>query len=169
MADEKNYYIGIDLGTGSVKTVLFDQDGNEIAQLAEEYPLYSPKNGYSEQEPEDWYQAAMKTMKYVLDESGIDRSKVKGIGFSGQMMGAVVLDENGEPLRRAILWNDARTMEACKELSEIVGDDVFMKYTCGPARPGFQLQESTGLRRMNLKFMKRSDTFSYQKITCVTA
>ncbi len=132
----EHYYLGLDLGTGSIKTVIFDQDGKEVGIASEEYPVYSPNNGWSEQETKDWYNAAMRTMKKALDESGIDRSKVKGLGFSGQMMGLVNLDEDGNALRRAILWNDARTTQACEEVREIVGDDVFMKYALNPARPG---------------------------------
>ena len=103
------YYLGLDLGTGSLKTVLFDVNGLEIAASAVEYPLYQPHNGWSEQNPEDWYQAALKTVKAVMDQSGIAPEQVMGLGISGQMMGAVMLDKNGEILRRAILWNDGRT------------------------------------------------------------
>ena len=102
------YYLGLDLGTGSLKTVLFDVNGLEIAASAVEYPLYQPHNGWSEQNPEDWYQAALKTVKAVMDQSGIAPEQVMGLGISGQMMGAVMLDRNGEILRRAILWNDGR-------------------------------------------------------------
>ena len=97
------YLIGLDLGTGSVKTVLFDQNGKEIAQMAQEYPVYQPNNGWSEQDPEDWYTAAIATMRYVIDESGVPRDAIKGIGMSGQMMGAVMLDAAGKPLKTFML------------------------------------------------------------------
>ncbi|MCD8020258.1 MAG: xylulokinase [Clostridiales bacterium] len=130
------YYLGLDLGTGSIKTVLFDADGKEIAQSVLEYPLYQPHNGWSEQDPEDWYQAAVSTIRDVMEKSGVPKEEVKGLGMSGQMMGAVMLDKNGQPLRRAILWNDGRTTESCEHVRQIVGDDLFMKYSCTPARPG---------------------------------
>ncbi|MCR4891790.1 MAG: xylulokinase [Lachnospiraceae bacterium] len=131
-----NYYLGLDLGTGSIKTVLFDETGKEIAVHFIEYPLYQPHNGWSEQEPEDWYQAAVQTVKQVMVSSGVAPEDVKGLGISGQMMGAVMLDSNGTPLRRAILWNDGRTSESCEHVRQIVGDDLFMKYSLTPARPG---------------------------------
>ena len=133
-----NYYLGLDLGTGSMKTVLFDVNGKEIAQNAIEYPIYQPNNGWSEQEPEDWYQAAVKTVRTVMIDSKVDPPSVLGLGISGQMAGAVFADKNGEVLRRAILWNDARTTEACEHLRDRVGNDTFLKHVCNPARPGLQ-------------------------------
>lgn len=131
-----DYYLGLDLGTGSIKSVLFDGNGREITASAEEYPLYQPHNGWSEQDPEDWYRAAVSTVQRVMRDSGVDAARVKGLGISGQMMGAVLLDERGRALRPAILWNDGRTSEACGHLRGIVGDDLFMKYALTPARPG---------------------------------
>ena len=130
------YYLGLDLGTGSLKTVLFDVNGKEIAQSTKEYPLYQPHNGWSEQDPEDWYEAAVLTVRDVMEQSGVPKEAVKGLGISGQMMGIVNIDKNGRPLRRAILWNDGRTTEACERIRQIVGDDMFMKYSLTPARPG---------------------------------
>lgn len=130
------YYLGLDLGTSSIKTVLFDVEGKEIGQSSLEYPIYQPHNGWSEQEPKDWYIAAVKTVRDVMDETKVPKEAVKGLGISGQMMGAVMLDKNGHSLRRAILWNDGRTTESCEHVREIVGDDLFMKYSCTPARPG---------------------------------
>ena len=88
--EKMDYMIGVDMGTTSVKTVLFDQNGKEIAQMAQEYPVYQPHNGWSEQDPEDWYSAAIATMRYVIEESGVPTEAIKGIGMSGQMMGAVM-------------------------------------------------------------------------------
>lgn len=130
------YIIGLDLGTGSIKTVLFDQFGKEIAQMAQEYPVYQPHNGWSEQEPEDWYSAAIATMRYVIDTAGVPAEEIKGIGMSGQMMGAVMLDAKGDPLRRAILWNDARTTESCESVRRIITDAKMMEINCNPVRPG---------------------------------
>ena len=130
------HYLGLDLGTGSVKTVLFDQDGHEVAQAAQEYALYQPHNGWSEQDPKDWFEAAVSTIRTVVAESGVAGADVAGIGLSGQMMGIALLDSHGEPLRRAILWNDARTTASCEHIRQIVGDDLFMRVSCTPARPG---------------------------------
>lgn len=131
-----HYYLGLDLGTGSMKSVLFDVNGREIATSTAGYPLYQPHNGWSEQDPEDWVQAALTTVRRVMRDSGVAAASVKGLGISGQMMGAIMLDAQGRVLRPAILWNDSRSSEACGHVREIVGDDLFLKYSLTPARPG---------------------------------
>ena len=150
------YYLGLDLGTGSLKTVLFDREGLEIAASTVEYPLYQPHNGWSEQDPEDWYQAALTTVKNVMDQSGVAPEAVRGLGISGQMMGAVMLNKNGEVLRRAILWNDGRTSESCEHVRHIVGDDLFMKYSLTPARPG--------LTAAKIQWVKENQPMIYSEV-----
>lgn len=131
------YIMGIDLGTGSVKTVLFDQHGHEIAYDAEEYEVYQPHNGWSEQEPEEWWSAVVNTMRNtMLKATDVHPEDVVGIGLSGQMMGLVNLDKDGKPLRRAILWNDARTSEAAEHVRDLISDEKMMEINCNPVRPG---------------------------------
>ena len=84
------YYIGVDLGTSAVKLILMDKEGNVVKTVSREYPLYFPKPGWSEQNPEDWFTQSVEGMKELTE--GIDRSLVAGIGFGGQMHGLVVLD-----------------------------------------------------------------------------
>ena len=96
----KEYVIGIDIGTSGTKTVLFDRDANPITAKTFEYPLYQEQNGWAEQEPEDWWNAVVQGVQAVLQASGVDVADIKGIGLSGQMHGLVMLDENGEVLRR---------------------------------------------------------------------
>ena len=100
-------YIGIDLGTSSVKIVLMDTAGHIIANVSKSYPIDYPKAGWSEQNPYDWYDACIEGMKELLD--GQDESTVGGISFGGQMHGLVILDKNDEVIRPAILWNDTIT------------------------------------------------------------
>ena len=78
------YLIGLDIGTSGTKTVLFDTQGNTVASATEEYPLYQPQNGWAEQDPEDWWNAAVKTISQVLSLSGVQPQQVKGVGLSGQ-------------------------------------------------------------------------------------
>ena len=87
------YVIGIDVGTSGTKTVLFDELGKVIASATVEYPMYQPQNGYAEQDPADWYNAAISTIKTVITKSGVSTKDIVGIGLSGQMHGLVMLDE----------------------------------------------------------------------------
>ena len=130
-------YIGIDLGTSGTKTVLFDREGNALASATIEYPLYQPQNGYAEQDPDDWWNAAAGTIKMVLEKSGVARADVKGIGISGQMHGLVMLDKDGKVIRRSIIWCDQRTAKECVEITEKVGAKRLIEITANPALTGF--------------------------------
>ena len=102
-------YVGIDLGTSAVKLLLMDGAGKIQKIVSKEYPLYFPHPGWSEQNPEDWYEKSMEGLKELL--SGCDKSQVAGISFGGQMHGLVILDKDDQVIRPAILWNDGRTGE----------------------------------------------------------
>ncbi|MBQ9600020.1 MAG: xylulokinase, partial [Clostridia bacterium] len=102
-----SYYIGIDLGTSSVKMLMMTENGDLTKSVTREYPLYFPKSGWSEQKPEDWWSAVKDGLKELTADC--DKSAVKGISFGGQMHGLVILDENDNVIRPAILWNDGRT------------------------------------------------------------
>ena len=127
------YVLGIDLGTSGTKTVLFDQYGTAVCSALVEYPLYQPHNGWAEQKPEDWYHAAVDTIRSVLTKSGVDKKDVVSMGISGQMHGLVMLDEAGNVLRPSIIWCDQRTAAECDQIHEIVGRDQLISITANPA------------------------------------
>ncbi len=131
------YVIGIDIGTSGTKTVLFDENGTVIASNTIEYPLYQPKNGYAEQEPADWWNAAASTVKTVISSSGVDAADIVGVGLSGQMHGLVMLDENGEVLRKSIIWCDQRTAAEVEEMNEKLGREKLIEITANPALTGW--------------------------------
>lgn len=132
-----SYVIGVDLGTSGTKTVLFDELGKVIASHTVEYPLYQEKNGWAEQDPMDWYNATITTIKTVLDKSNIDSAEIKGIGLSGQMHGLVMLDKDFNVLRKSIIWCDQRTGKECEEITEIVGAEKVIEITANPVLTGF--------------------------------
>lgn len=132
-----SYVIGVDLGTSGTKTVLFDEIGKVIASHTVEYPLYQEKNGWAEQDPLDWYNATITTIKTVLDKSNIDSAEIKGIGLSGQMHGLVMLDKDFNVLRKSIIWCDQRTGKECEEITEIVGAEKVIEITANPVLTGF--------------------------------
>lgn len=128
-------YIGIDLGTSSVKILLVNSDGAILKSVSREYPISYPQSGWSEQSPLDWYNATMNGLKELLSDA--DRESVSGISFGGQMHGLVILDENDEVIRPAILWNDGRTAKQTAYLNEVIGEDTLMEYTANIAFAGF--------------------------------
>ncbi len=131
------YLIGVDLGTSGTKTVLFNEDGKILASQTIEYPLYQEHNGWAEQEPSDWWNASWKSIKGVLEQSGINPADVKGLGISGQMHGLVMLDKDGNVLRRSIIWCDQRTAAECEEITEKIGRKRLIEITANPALTGF--------------------------------
>lgn len=140
------YVLGIDLGTSGTKTVLFDQEGHGICSCTVEYPMYQPHNGWAEQDPQDWWHAAVETIQTVLKKSGVDPKDVVSLGISGQMHGLVMLDEKGQVLRRSIIWCDQRTQAECDEIHEKVGREKLIAITANPALTGFTLSKVLWVR-----------------------
>lgn len=128
-------YIGIDLGTSAVKLLLMDSEGKIVNIVSREYPLYFPHPGWSEQKPEDWYTQTIEGMKELLKD--VDKSLVAGISFGGQMHGLVILDQDDNVIRPAILWNDGRTTEETDYLNNVVGKEKLSEYTANIAFAGF--------------------------------
>ncbi|MBR1739320.1 MAG: xylulokinase [Ruminococcus sp.] len=132
-----SYIIGVDCGTSGTKTVLFDEKGAVIASLTVEYPMYQPKNGYAEQDPADWANAMITTIKGVIDKSGVSADEIKGVGISGQMHGLVMLDKDNKVLRRSIIWCDQRTAAEVEEMNEKLGREKLISITANPALTGW--------------------------------
>lgn len=128
-------YIGIDLGTSAVKLLLMDETGDVKKIVSREYPLSFPNPGWAEQNPYDWFTGTMEGMKELTMDC--DKSQVAGISFGGQMHGLVILDENDEVIRPAILWNDGRTVEETEYLNREIGKDKLSGYTGNIAFAGF--------------------------------
>jgi xylulokinase len=128
------YYIGLDLGTSGLKGLLVDGDGNILREESESYPVSYPEDGWSEQNPDDWLNAAVSVLKRL--SRGVEE-KVSGLSFGGQMHGLVILDKDDNVIRPAILWNDGRTDEQTKYLNEAVGKDVLSACTANIAFAGF--------------------------------
>ena len=131
------FLLGIDVGTSGTKTVLFRPTGEAVAAHSVEYPLYQPHNGWAEQDPLDWWKAVCETCRAVIAQSGVEPSQIKGVGLSGQMHGLVMLDGQGEPLRKSIIWCDQRTGAQCEEMTRLVGAEKLIGITANPAMTGF--------------------------------
>lgn len=129
------YFIGIDLGTSAVKLLLVDEKGNVKNVVSREYELSFPKPGWSEQMPEDWWRETIIGIKELIKD--VDKNEIKGIGTAGQMHGLVILDENDNVIRPAILWNDGRSSKETDYLNNAVGKEKLTKWTGNIAFAGF--------------------------------
>ncbi|MGM9538106.1 MAG: xylulokinase, partial [Candidatus Onthomonas sp.] len=129
------YYIGVDLGTSAVKLLLMEGNGKIVNIVSKEYPLSFPHPGWSEQNPEDWLTQSVAGIQELVAD--VDKSQVAGISFGGQMHGLVVLDENDQVIRPAILWNDGRTFKEVDYLNGVIGKEKLSQLTANIAFAGF--------------------------------
>lgn len=127
-------YAGVDLGTSSVKLILCDEKGNIVNTVTKEYPLSIPKEGWSEQDPEDWYESTVEGLRELVGSRG---AELRALSFGGQMHGLVMLDGEDRVLRPAILWNDGRSAEECDYLNTSIGRERLTEWTGNIAFPGF--------------------------------
>ncbi|HEX6985248.1 MAG TPA: FGGY family carbohydrate kinase, partial [Planctomycetaceae bacterium] len=140
-------YLGIDIGTSGTKTLAVREDGAVLGSATAEYPISHPKPGWSEQNPEDWWQATVKTVRQVLKAAGATKEEVAGIGLSGQMHGSVFLDRKHEVVRPALLWNDQRTAAECDEITRAAGGrEALIGLVANPALTGFTAPKILWLR-----------------------
>lgn len=129
------YFVGIDIGTTSVKILAIDEKGRVVKSTGRNYPISFPKPLWSEQNPEDWWQQTIDGLKELLED--VEKADVEAISFSGQMHGLVILDAHDNVIRPAILWNDQRTEKECKYLNEEIGQKKVSEWTGNLALAGF--------------------------------
>ena len=150
-------FLGVDIGTSGTKTLAMQEDGTILASATEEYPLSSPRPGWSEQEPEDWWQATIKSVRKVLKSGKIKAADVKGIGLSGQMHGSVFLNRKHEVIRPALLWNDQRTAAECEEIERRAGGrKKLIQLVANPALTGFTAPKILWLRNNEPKSFEKT-------------
>ncbi len=151
--------LGIDLGTSSVKVVVFALDGSIRGIGSAEYPILTPSVGYAEQDPEDWWRATVVAVHQAMDKAG--RPEIAGIGFSGQMHGFVLIGPDRKPLNRAIIWADQRSADLLPEIESIVGQDL---KKCGTApAAGFLISTLVWLQKHQPEILDRTPTILMPK------
>ncbi|MGI6237298.1 MAG: xylulokinase [Candidatus Excrementavichristensenella sp.] len=127
---KRAYLIGLDIGTSGAKCIIADEQGEVVASKTVEYPLYTPKPGWAEQDPADWWKAIQEGCRAVMAAPGIDGDLIRGVSLSGQMHGLVALDKDREVIRPSILWCDQRTQKQCDWITaEAGGLEGLLTYT----------------------------------------
>lgn len=148
------YVIGIDLGTSGLKSIVVSENGEVVEEDHVEYETFHTQTGYSEMHPEEWYEATIESLKRLLSSRfGKD---IKGVSFSGQMHGLVLIDKDGGVVRPAILWNDTRTSEECKEIIKEIGMQSLLDQVQNTVLEGFTLSK--------LLWVKKNESGNFEKI-----
>jgi xylulokinase len=139
--------LGIDVGTGGTRALVVDQSGHILAAATEEHlPFASPQLGWAEQDPHDWWRAATLAIRKALQLANVSPASIACVGFSGQMHGAVLLDERDEVIRPALIWCDQRTQAQCDELRNVFGERRLIELTCNPPLTNFTLTKMLWVR-----------------------
>lgn len=146
-------FVGIDLGTSSVKSVLLDDQSRLVATASAPLEVQRPAPGFSEQDPESWWRATIATLDQIARDAPKAMAAVSGIGLSGQMHGATLLDAAGGVLRPCILWNDVRAAAECRELETRLPS--IGRITGNPAMPGFTAPKLMWVQRHEPKLFAK--------------
>jgi xylulokinase len=136
----QKHVLGIDVGTGGTRAVIMDENGRIVASATDDHePFASSRIGWAEQRPEDWWRAAKIAIRKALEIGKLRGEEIACVGLSGQMHGAVMLDNFDEVVRPALIWCDVRTEKQCKELNKRIGAEKLIQLTCNPALANFTL------------------------------
>jgi xylulokinase len=158
------YLLGIDIGTTGVKTILVDEHGKTVGRVTISHPLYTPYPNWSEQNPEDWWEGTISSIRCVVNEAGLtDTSSIVGVGLSGQMHSSVFLDSKDQVIRPAILWNDGRTTEQCQWITERAGMANLERWVANPALEGFTAPKVIWLREQEPENYRKVQTLLLPK------
>jgi xylulokinase len=147
-------FLGLDVGTSSVKAALFDRRGRTVAAASEPLAIRVPQPGWAEQNPTDWWKAATRAIRRAIG-SGRTARRVEAIGLSGQMHSSVFLDRAGKVIRPALLWCDGRTTAQCRQIAARVDDDLLRDWVANPPLEGFTLPKILWLREMEPEAFER--------------
>jgi xylulokinase len=150
-------FAGLDVGTSGVKAILVDENGRLKGSVTMGLPLSTPKPGWAEQHPDDWWKASVAAIRQVLKKSKVKPAQIGGVGLSGQMHSSVFLDRSGKVIRPALLWCDGRTSEECREITALIGEERLRQWVANPALEGFTLPKVLWLRKHEPAAFRRLD------------
>lgn len=133
----KQYLLGIDIGTSACKIALFSKDGKVEAAASGAYPVYYPRSGWAEQNPDEWWEAVCDTIWKVLDSSGIAPSEIAGVGIDGQSWSAIAIDKEGKVLTNTPIWMDTRAQSICDRVNQEIGAEKIFELCGNMLQPSY--------------------------------
>lgn len=133
----KPYLLGIDIGTSACKVAIFEKSGNVVAAANGDYPVYYPREGWAEQNPEEWWSAVCSAVKKAIRKAGIVPDEIAGIGIDGQSWSAIAMDKDGNVLTNTPIWMDTRAQSICDRLNEEIGADKIFEVSGNSLQPSY--------------------------------
>ncbi len=133
----ERYLLGIDIGTSACKAAVFDREGRAAATASGDYPVYYPREGWAEQNPDEWWEAVCGAIKSLLDKSGIAPGAIAGVGIDGQSWSAIAIDEKGKVLSNTPIWMDTRSLDICNRLNREIGRDTIFRAAGNSLQPSY--------------------------------
>lgn len=170
-APMKQYLLGIDIGTSACKVALFNRDGDLISSRSEGYPVYYPKEGWAEQNPDEWWSAVCKGTKNLIKESGISPKEIAGVGIDGQSWSAIPMDEKGQVLYNTPIWMDTRAEGICEEVKKRIPEEEIFKVSGNPFKPSYTTPKILWYKKEKPEIYKKiykilqSNSFIVYKLT----
>ena len=133
----KPYLLGIDIGTSACKVAVFEKSGTVVAAANGDYPVYYPKEGWAEQDPEEWWSAVCQAVKKAIQKAGIAPEEIAGIGIDGQSWSAIAMDKDGNVLTNTPIWMDTRAQSICDRLNEEIGAEQIFEVSGNSLQPSY--------------------------------
>ncbi|MEM2970050.1 MAG: xylulokinase [Candidatus Bathyarchaeia archaeon] len=153
-----SFLVGIDLGTSSCKTVIFNLDGKKVSEAQEEYPVYHPQPRWAEQKPQEWWNAALKTIQESLKKAHIQNGEIAGLSVTSQREAIVPIDKKGEELYNSIIWLDGRTISQAQKIRELLSEQKVLTITGVAIDPIYSASK--------ILWLKENVSEIYEKATC---
>lgn len=134
---KKSYLMGIDIGTSACKVAVFDRQGQVLASASGDYPVYYPREGWAEQDPEEWWSAVCGAVRQVLQKADVRPEEIAGVGIDGQSWSAIAIDKDGKVLTNTPIWMDTRAQSICDRLNEDIGADKIFRVAGNSLQPSY--------------------------------
>ncbi|WRS28632.1 xylulokinase [Oscillospiraceae bacterium MB08-C2-2] len=151
------YILAIDVGTSACKVALFDRQGTAVAQTNAPYAVYYPRQGWAEQNPDEWWQAICRAVNELLTEHSISPQAIAGVGIDGQSWSAIALDKEGQLLCNTPIWMDTRSADICNSLRETVGEQAIFEVCGNPLQPTYSLPKILWYKTHRPELYKKAD------------
>ena len=149
--------LGVDIGTSSCKTALFDPEGKVVAQGGCEYPVSYPRKGWAEQDPAQWWEGVCRAVREMISDNGIDPAEIAGIGTDGQSWSAIALDREGNVLCPTPIWTDTRSEEICRETEDRLTAEKLFGLCGNPAKPGYTWPKILWYRKLRPEVFEKTE------------